>query len=149
MKSKIKFLASFLFLANLSFAQTASNDLAIAMTPKTDSTYWSSENTRDEKPIAGVAARHSELVVSGIQRHLAQSLDYTDLMVTNGLEGEVVVEIRVSKTGEITPTIMKSLSGKLDEAVLAAINIMPRFEFSATGYQGAKRFYVPVKFSLQ
>ena len=145
----MNFIATILFISNFSFAQTASTDLALATTPKTDSTLGVSKHKRDEKPNDGFAAKHSDRVISGIRTHLAQTLDYTDLMVTNGVEGEVVVEVRVSKSGEITPVIVKGLSAKLDDAVLSAINQMPCFDFSENGYQGARRFKIPVKFTLK
>lgn len=134
MKFILKSIIAILFISNFSFAQIASLDLSVASTGKTGSTWMTSMDEKDKKPNVDNAATHSNPVISGIKNRLVQNLNDTDLMVKNGMEGVVPVEIRISETGEIKPTIVKSLLEKLDQSVLSAIDQMPPFDFSGNGY---------------
>ncbi len=86
-----------------------------------------------------------------LEHYVAEHLVYPDFAVSNGIEGRVVLSLKLSPTGKvISATVEESLGHGCDEAALALVVNMPNWT-PAQNYGmavGAKQL-VTIDFKLQ
>ncbi len=146
----MRLLLVFILAANFSFftvanAQHSTNAFALTTSESSNTSFLNSNQTNDSDN----AAMHTRLAVSQIQNRIAK-VSYPESMTHQNIEGEVIVEISISKIGEIYNTkIVKSLSAEFDTLILETINKIEKINFTGANYQGGKRFRMPVAFSLR
>lgn len=68
---------------------------------------------------------------AGLYKFINNNLMYTEAALDNKIEGRIMVQYIVSKTGEITgdsTTILEGLGYGLDEQVISLVNNFPKFQ---------------------
>ena len=90
---------------------------------------------------------YNAAIVGFIQGHLV----YPKVALANRKDGRVFVSFTVTKTGEVQAIkIVKGLAGEYDEAVVAAVRQLPRFEpGKQSGRAVAVSFTVPILFKAE
>ena len=89
--------------------------------------------------------------MDSVMRFIQKNLSYPGKAKKDSIQGKVIVQFVVSKTGAIEDIkIIKSLSKECDEEVMRVVSIMPRWN---PGKQNGKavsvRFVLPVIFRLK
>lgn len=89
--------------------------------------------------------------MDSMMRFIQKNLSYPDKAKKDSIQGKIIVQFVVSKTGAIEDIkIIKSLSKESDEEVMRVVSIMPRWN---PGKQNGKavsvRFVLPVIFRLK
>jgi periplasmic protein TonB len=88
---------------------------------------------------------------AGLMRHIGNKMRYPRKAVLEQIEGVVVVQFIVDRSGKITDaTVLKGLGYGTDEEALRVINSLPNW---TPGRQNGKpvavRFTLPIRFNLQ
>lgn len=139
MKTKIFFLVTFALFCNAQqfFAQN------------TDLSAYASSKTLNQPLEMKSATRNARF--PGLSKFLSDSLQYPELARKNCIEGSVVVEASIGADGSVSELcIVESLGFGCDEAVLALMTKMPKWEPALrNGNAIAQKVLVPVRFKMQ
>ena len=88
---------------------------------------------------------HSQAAVTQLRKYLAENLDYPASMINNGVEGIIVVEVKIMENGKIEAAkIKKGLHATLDSAVLKTMHKLKKIDTAKNLYEGVATVYVPV-----
>jgi protein TonB len=82
---------------------------------------------------------------------LSQNIQYPEIAKRAGVEGQVIVQFTVSKTGQITgPRVVRGIGGGCDEEALRVVYMMPRWNPGKQNGQPVNVMVtVPIRFQLQ
>lgn len=90
----------------------------------------------------------------GLYKHIGKNLEYTDLGLDNKIEGKIMVEFVVSKTGDILADSTKILEGLgfgLDEKVVELVNNFPTWTpgyITKLGIPAPVRMILPITYKI-
>lgn len=94
------------------------------------------------------AESHNDQAVAQISKHIATHINYPDQAISYGVEGVVVVEIKIAPNGKIEESrIVKRLSDQFDSAVLKAISDLDKIDLNESTYEGFSTVHIPVRFT--
>lgn len=66
------------------------------------------------------------------------------------MEGNVVIEVKFSKTGDLVGTkIIDSPNSEVDKVVIEAMSNLKSIQFKNNDYHGSKRIQIPISFTLR
>ncbi len=139
-------LSSIVFLAglNLAIAQQAS-DVAAANTYAPESSLTVSA----KKKTVLTKQQQSQAAIYQLSAHLSENLEYPESLSEYGLEGTIIVEVRLSDQGEITQVLIsKSLHPKIDAVVQQTMESLHTIKVNNNTYEGVKKIRIPVAYSL-
>ena len=86
-----------------------------------------------------------------LARWLGENMTYPPTCYSEGIEGRVVVEFIVDKSGAVRDAkVLKSVHPELDAEALRLVSIMPRWSpYKLNGKAQKNRYTMPVIFKLQ
>lgn len=92
---------------------------------------------------------HNQSSVKQLSTYLNNQIEYSEVMQNNGMEGKIVIEVSLSKTGNIVNTkIIESLNDVVDKVVLDAMLNLKSIQFKNNDYHGSKRILIPIEFTM-
>lgn len=145
MKTSIIIAMLFAFI-NINQAQTIADQSSVTLENLTASI--------QEKPIKKAVKSTTELsnlsIIKQLSNHLAENIEYPDMMLENQIEGTVWVNVTISESETIVTTrIVNSISAAFDAEVLKAIDSFPQIDDQLADNQAIKNVKLPVYFSLK
>lgn len=89
--------------------------------------------------------------IQAMMQFVKDNLQYPEDAKEGGIQGRVVLQFVVDKTGQVTdPKVMRSVSPSLDAEAIRVVKAMPRWiPGSQDGEVVAVRYVLPVSFSLE
>lgn len=150
MKILFNCLAMLCLFSNVSFAQLASTDYSIPTENRP--TYKSIEKANPEslELAAMIAQKHTESATKQLKSYLANSLQYSDMLIENGIEGEVLVTVNIATDGTLMGfTILESPHAELTKMVEQVLENLKAVNFKNHWYRGLNQVEIPLNFSLR
>lgn len=145
--SKVLSIFALLLMAHFSIAQTGSFDSGFVAMAEVEKPADFSTRTTNENKNQELAALHTNHALSKIKSYIIENISYSELMKTNGEEGEIIAEFIIAENGKITTRIYQGLNTHTDRAVLKSLQEMG--DVNMGEYKGARRILFPITFSLR
>lgn len=99
---------------------------------------------------AMIAEKHTVSAEKQLKNYLFQSLRYSDRMVRNGVEGEMLVVVNLASDGTLTNfTLEKSPHVEVTKMVEGALKDFNSVNFKDHWYRGQSQVVIPLSFSLR
>lgn len=148
MKALLLFI-SFFAISTIGNAQLAMNtsyvDNNISITKKSSTSKKKTTSARTVETIQ----EHNQSSVKQLSTYLNNELKYSKIMQNNAMEGRLVVEVNLSKTGKIINTkIIESLNDVADKVVIDAMLNLKSIQCKNNDYHGCKRILIPIDFTI-
>ena len=129
------------FLLNINAQETASINLS--------SYVDSSTSLKDEETSKVLRKKHNSIAKNQLYTFLSDNLAYSSIDRDNLLEGEVTLEVSISKEGLITECkIIKSDNKAFNKIVLDNMLDFKSLNIKEKKYFGSNKIKVPINFSL-
>ena len=113
----------------------------------------SNSTTNQEEPVLQMATEKAEFPggEQALIEFLSQNVKYPEHALKESIQGTVMVEFVISKTGEIkNAKVVRSICPSLDKEALRVINSMPNWIPGKNKHQPVNVGYtLPIKFSLK
>lgn len=148
MKTLLLFVAFFTIstFSNAQLAMNTSSTNAITVSNTASITKKKTTLKRTLKTIE----KHNQAAAKQLSTHLNKELQYSPIMQNYCMEGMVVIEVKLSKTGDLVDTkIIDSPNTEVDKVVIEAMSNLRSIQFKNNDYHGSKRIQIPISFSLR
>lgn len=150
MKTLFICVAMLCLLPNVSNAQIASVDYVIPTEIRPITNTVEKASPESLELAAFIAQKHTESAAKQLKNYLAISLQYSDLLIENGIEGEVLVTVDIANDGTLTGfTILESPHSEVTKMVTQAMQNLTAVNFKNHLYRGLNQVVIPLNFSLR
>ncbi len=150
MKTLITCIALLCLFANVSIAQLASTDYSISSEIQVNRNSVEKNNSKDLELAALIAEKHTHSAEKQLKNYLSGTLEYSDILIENGVEGELIVVVDLAVDGKLASfSILKSPHGEVTKMVSNALQNLTAVNFKNHWYRGSNQIEIPLRFSIK
>ncbi len=92
--------------------------------------------------------QHNQLAFNQIRNHIITQVLYPDRATNYDVEGQLVIEVNLDRSGKIKNTyVVQSLSPLFDQAVVDAVEEIGQVQLNSSNYLGERTLQIPVRFT--
>ncbi len=135
----------FLFISTLGFSQFAMN---VSENSMEEVNYNTPEISQSKK--LKIAKRQNKSTIKQLKSYLSKQLKYSEIMVENGIEGQVIVQVDIATDGSINSyKVINSPHTEASTAILKTLEGLKKINIKEDTYYGYKKIRIPVNLSLR